>query len=170
MLNVFPPGLSGQERLSHLRGKSREYDVVRTDRAHPYFGGPEDSNPHLGSLRDLLITFALAHPKISYCQGMSDVAAPLLAVLDDEAQTFLCFSSLMRRLAPRFHPDGRGLSRIFTHLRLLLRRIDPQFWNFLAARGAHDLLFCYRWLLLELKREFAFDDALRVEVGGGRVG
>lgn len=27
---------------------------------------------------------------------------------------------------------------------------------------ASDLLFCYRWLLLELKREFAFDDALRM--------
>lgn len=27
---------------------------------------------------------------------------------------------------------------------------------------ADDLLFCYRWLLLELKREFAFDDALHM--------
>jgi hypothetical protein len=27
---------------------------------------------------------------------------------------------------------------------------------------ADDLLFCYRWLLLEMKREFAFEDALRV--------
>ena len=26
---------------------------------------------------------------------------------------------------------------------------------------ADDLLFCYRWLLLEMKREFAFEDALR---------
>lgn len=28
--------------------------------------------------------------------------------------------------------------------------------------GADDLLFCYRWLLLELKREFAFEDALKM--------
>ncbi|KAK4879730.1 hypothetical protein RN001_007876 [Aquatica leii] len=27
---------------------------------------------------------------------------------------------------------------------------------------ADDLLFCYRWLLLEMKREFAFDDSLRM--------
>lgn len=27
---------------------------------------------------------------------------------------------------------------------------------------ADDLLFCYRWLLLELKREFAFEDALHM--------
>ncbi|NXR85166.1 TBC25 protein, partial [Hypocryptadius cinnamomeus] len=44
----------------------------------------------------------------------------------------------------------------------LVPHLDPPFWAFLAARGAHDLLFCYRWLLLELKREFAFEDALKV--------
>ncbi|KAM3654573.1 uncharacterized protein VK521_016591 [Ammospiza maritima maritima] len=187
LLNVFPAGLTGQERLSHLRLKAAEYsslkvalaaraapaelaqvaaavrkDVVRTDRAHPYFGGPEEGHPHLAALQALLTTFALGHPRLSYCQGMSDVAAPLLAVLDDEAQAFLCFCSLMRRLAPRFRPGGRGLARAFGHLRRLLRRADPHFWAFLAARGAHDLLFCYRWLLLELKREFAFEDALKV--------
>ncbi|NXQ45369.1 TBC25 protein, partial [Catharus fuscescens] len=116
LLNVFPAGLTGQERLSHLRLKAAEYsslkvalaaraapaelaqvaasvrkDVVRTDRAHPYFGGPEEGHPHLAALQALLTTFALGHPRLSYCQGMSDVAAPLLAVLDDEAQAFLCF-------------------------------------------------------------------------------
>ncbi|NWS27974.1 TBC25 protein, partial [Polioptila caerulea] len=111
LLNVFPSGLTGQERLSHLRLKAAEYsslkvaapaelcqvaaavrkDVVRTDRAHPYFGGPEEGHPHLAALQALLTTFALGHPRLSYCQGMSDVAAPLLAVLDDEAQAYLCF-------------------------------------------------------------------------------
>ncbi|XP_054033151.1 TBC1 domain family member 25 [Dryobates pubescens] len=187
LLNIFPAELSGQERLSHLRRKACEYealkgallawappgqlalvsaavrkDVVRTDRGHPYFGGPEEGHPHLQALQDLLTTFALGHPRLSYCQGMSDVASPLLAVLDDEAQAFLCFCSLMRRLGPRFRPGGRGLAKAFGHLRRLLRRLDPGFWSFLAARGAHDLLFCYRWLLLELKREFPFEDALRV--------
>lgn len=38
---------------------------------------------------------------------------------------------------------------------------DPDFYQYCKA-GADDLFFCYRWLLLELKREFAFDDALRM--------
>ncbi|NXL08427.1 TBC25 protein, partial [Mesembrinibis cayennensis] len=74
-----------------LVGAAVRKDVVRTDRGHPYFGGPEDGHPHLAALQALLTTFALGHPRLSYCQGMSDVAAPLLAVLDDEAQAFLCF-------------------------------------------------------------------------------
>ncbi|GIX95678.1 TBC1 domain family member 25 [Caerostris extrusa] len=36
----------------------------------------------------------------------------------------------------------------------------PNFSDILKTQGADDLLFCYRWLLLELKREFAFDEAL----------
>ncbi|NXK86206.1 TBC25 protein, partial [Formicarius rufipectus] len=116
LLNIFPADLTGQERLSHLRRKSSEYlalkaalaastppadlhhvassvrkDVLRTDRAHPYYGGADDDHPHLLALQDLLTTFALAHPRLSYCQGMSDVASPLLAVLDDEAQAYVCF-------------------------------------------------------------------------------
>jgi hypothetical protein len=34
--------------------------------------------------------------------------------------------------------------------------------SFPTHRQAIDLLFCYRWLLLEMKREFVFDEALRM--------
>ncbi len=37
---------------------------------------------------------------------------------------------------------------------------DPEFFTYLKMHQADDLLFCYRWLLLEMKREFAFDSAL----------
>ena len=39
---------------------------------------------------------------------------------------------------------------------------STSFLNWLKNVQADDLLFCYRWLLLEMKREFAFDDALRM--------
>lgn len=50
----------------------------------------------------------------------------------------------------------------FTHLAEGLAYYDQQFWLYLKSIGADDLLFCYRWLLLELKREFAFEDALKM--------
>lgn len=43
-----------------------------------------------------------------------------------------------------------------------LQHYDPDFYAYLKAHQADDLLFCYRWLLLEMKREFALDDALRM--------
>ncbi|KAM4609866.1 TBC1 domain family member 25 [Polymixia lowei] len=186
LLNVYPDGLSGQERMDYMKRKTREYDqlkrectarvshedlefirgnvlkdVLRTDRAHPYYAGSEDS-PHLTALTDLLTTFAITHPQISYCQGMSDIASPILAVMDNEAHAFICFCGIMKRLEGNFRPDGQLMSVKFQHLKLLLQYSDPEFYSYLVSRGADDLFFCYRWLLLELKREFAFDDALRM--------
>ncbi|XP_013880195.1 TBC1 domain family member 25 [Austrofundulus limnaeus] len=186
LLNVYPDGLSGQERMDYMKRKTKEYeqlkrewtarvsleeldfirgnvlkDVLRTDRAHPYYAGSEDS-PHLTALTDLLTTFAITHPQISYCQGMSDIASPILAVMDNEAHAFICFCGIMKRLEGNFRPDGQLMSVKFQHLKLLLQYSDPEFYAYLVSRGADDLFFCYRWLLLELKREFAFDDALRM--------
>uniref|UniRef100_A0A673YZU7 TBC1 domain family, member 25 n=1 Tax=Salmo trutta TaxID=8032 RepID=A0A673YZU7_SALTR len=186
LLNVYPDGLTGQERMDCMKSKTREYDqlkgewsaraspedlefirgnvlkdVLRTDRAHPYYAGSEDS-PHLTALTDLLTTFAITHPQVSYCQGMSDIASPILAVMDNEAHAFICFCGIMKRLEGNFRPDGHFMSVKFQHLKLLLQYSDPEFYCYLVSRGADDLFFCYRWLLLELKREFAFDDALRM--------
>lgn len=208
LLNVYPDGLSGQERMDYMKRKTKEYeqlkrewtgrvsleeldfirgnvlkDVLRTDRAHPYYAGSEDS-PHLTALTDLLTTFAITHPQvspgvgkvpsdprtgvtvrvfqISYCQGMSDIASPILAVMDNEAHAFICFCGIMKRLEGNFRPDGQLMSVKFQHLKLLLQYSDPEFYTYLVSRGADDLFFCYRWLLLELKREFAFDEALRM--------
>lgn len=88
LLNVYPDGLTGQERMDYMKSKTREYDqlkgewsaraspedlefirgnvlkdVLRTDRAHPYYAGSEDS-PHLTALTDLLTTFAITHPQV----------------------------------------------------------------------------------------------------------
>ena len=93
---------------------------------------------------------------------MSDIASPILAVMDNEAHAFICFCGIMKRLEGNFRPDGQLMSIKFQHLKLLLQYSDPEFYAYLVSRGADDLFFCYRWLLLELKREFAFDDALRM--------
>lgn len=186
MLNVYPDGLTGQERIDYMKRKAREYeqlkgewkaraspedldfirsnvlkDVLRTDRTHPYYAGSDD-NPHLRALHELLTTYAVTHPQISYCQGMSDIASPILAVMDNEAHAFICFCGIMKRLEGNFQVDGEVMSVKFSHLKLLLRHSDPEFYSYLLSRGADDLFFCYRWLLLELKREFAFEDALRM--------
>ncbi|MGH0161981.1 UNVERIFIED_CONTAM: hypothetical protein FKN15_042379 [Acipenser sinensis] len=89
LLNVYPDGLTGQERMDYMKRKTREYeqlkgewsqraspedlefirgnmlkDVLRTDRTHPYYAGSEDS-PHLTDLTDLLTTYAVTHPQVT---------------------------------------------------------------------------------------------------------
>ena len=136
-------------------------DVRRTDRTHAYYAGADD-NPNLKSLFDLLVTYALTHPDVSYCQGMSDIASTLLVIQNNEAHAYVCFCGLMRRLKSNFLPDGEAITTQFAHLTLLLQHHEPEFFEYLCQTHAHGLLFCYRWLLLELKREFPFDDSLHM--------
>ncbi|XP_076244728.1 uncharacterized protein LOC143185530 [Calliopsis andreniformis] len=190
ILNVYPEGMSGRERMDYMKKKSQEYqnlrerwktlvqkgqnvgdlayvtsmvrkDVLRTDRHHKFYGGSDD-NQNTASLFNILTTYALNHPSVSYCQGMSDLASPLLVTMRDEAQAYICLCALMRRLKDNFMLDGIAMTTKFAHLAEGLQHYDPDFYAYLKSHQADDLLFCYRWLLLEMKREFALDDALRM--------
>ncbi|XP_071454202.1 uncharacterized protein [Hetaerina americana] len=190
ILNVYPDGMTGKERMDYMKKKSYEYeelrdywkdmikkgqmseelayvtsmvrkDVLRTDRHHKFYAGSDD-NQNIASLFNVLTTYALNHPGVSYCQGMSDLASPLLVTMGDEAHAYITFVALMRRLRPNFTLDGLAMGAKFRHLGDGLAHTDPEFHAYLKAVQADDLLFCYRWLLLEMKREFAFEDALRM--------
>jgi len=91
---------------------------------------------------------------------MSDLAAPLLVVEGDEAAAYLAFVALMRRLHTQFIGEGHTLRTKLDHLALLVAHHDPTFYAYLTEHGAEDMFFTYRWLLLEMKREFPLDDAL----------
>ena len=43
-------------------------------------------------------------------------------------------------------------------LAALMRLLDPPLASYLAERGADNYFYCYRWLLIHFKREFAFDE------------
>ena len=181
LLNLYPAGLTGGERLAYLKEKSRTYnemksdwmslvlqgrisddvktvmnmvrkDVLRTDRQHPFFAG--EGNPNVTTLFNILTTYALNHQSVSYCQGMSDLASPLLVTIGEEAHTYLCFVALMQRLKPNFLLDGVAMTTKFQHLSEGLMYYDPEFYTYLKLHHADDLLFCYRWLLLEMKSGF----------------
>lgn len=134
--------------------------MIRTDRCfHFYAGNTEDDNENVTSLLNILTTYALNH-RDRYCQGMSDLASPLLYIMKDEAHAYICFCALMMRLSVNFDLNGVAMSRKFTNLTCLLQYYDPEFYSYLRIQGADELLFCYRWILLELKREFPFEHAL----------
>ena len=124
-----------------------------------------DDSPWTTSLFNLLVTYAFTHPSIGYCQGMSDLAAPLLVVMKDEATAFICLCALMSRMKRNFSPSNDApMARKFSVLALLIRHYCPKLHGYLVEQGADDLLFSYRWVFLEMKREFPLvdEDCLQV--------
>ena len=140
-------------------------DVIRTDSSHTFFKG-KMSNENIQKMRRILLAYAFYNFDLGYCQGMSDLLAPLLYVISDEADAFWCFVGLMGRMERNFDQDQSGMHNQLLALRKLVQLLDPQLYAHLENQHhCRNFLFCYRWLLLHFKREFAFDDCLRLWEG-----
>lgn len=69
-----------------------EKDVQRTDRTVDFFAG--DDNPNVGRLQDILMTYVMYNFDLGYVQGMSDLLAPILCVMQDEVRHIWQFSRI----------------------------------------------------------------------------
>ncbi|XP_076020756.1 TBC1 domain family member 16 isoform X2 [Genypterus blacodes] len=137
-------------------------DVVRTDRSNHFFRG--ENNPNVEIMRRILLNYAVFNPDMGYCQGMSDLVAPLLTEVQDESDTFWCFVGLMENTIFISSPRDEDMERQLMYLRELLRLMLPRFHQHLTRLGEDglQLLFCHRWILLCFKREFPDTEALRM--------
>ncbi|KAL6102880.1 tbc1d16 [Pungitius sinensis] len=137
-------------------------DVVRTDRSNNFFRG--ENNPNVEIMRRTLLNYAVFNPDMGYCQGMSDLVAPLLTEIQDESDTFWCFVGLMENTIFISSPRDDDMERQLMYLRELLRLMLPRFHQHLTGLGEDglQLLFCHRWILLCFKREFPDTEALRM--------
>ncbi|XP_034242727.1 TBC1 domain family member 16 [Thrips palmi] len=130
-----------------------EKDVIRTDRANPYFAGSD--NPNIDVMKNILLNYAIYNKGAGYTQGMSDLLAPVLVEMKNEADAFWCFVGLMQRASFVCTPTDGDMDRSLTYLRELIRVMLPSFFNHLERHtDAMELLFCHRWILLCFKREF----------------
>ncbi|GFT73938.1 TBC1 domain family member 25 [Nephila pilipes] len=190
LLNVYPHGMTMEERKSYMSSKCEEYyqlryrwqlllragtipdvlssittmvrkDVRRTDRTIKFYDGPDD-NSNTRALFNILTTYAVNHPNVSYCQGMSDLLSPIFYVMKKESEAYVCFCGLMKRVNTNFKLESCAIKSKFRHLRKMLRFYEPAVYNYLESKYLLHLLFCYRWLLLELKREFPYNDMLNM--------
>uniref|UniRef100_A0A0C9RV14 TBC1 domain family member 15 n=1 Tax=Wollemia nobilis TaxID=56998 RepID=A0A0C9RV14_9CONI len=153
---------SQAKRFSKFRErKSRiEKDVVRTDRTLPYYEG--DDNPNLDRLRDILLTYSFYNFDLGYCQGMSDLLSPILFVVEDESESFWCFVALMERLGPNFDRDQNGMHSQLLALSKLVELLDSPLHNYFKQVDCLNYFFCFRWILIQFKREFEYEKVMRL--------
>ncbi|KAI8813151.1 rab-GTPase-TBC domain-containing protein [Cladochytrium replicatum] len=154
-----------------------EKDVVRTDRTVLFFSGA-DSTPNLGSgatdsrvvglspnlsmLRDVLLTYTLYNFELGYVQGMNDLLAPILAVMQNEVDSFWCFVGLMSSMKFNFYRDQSGMRNQLKLLELLVKFIDPPLYSHMEQTDSVNMFCCFRWLLILFKREFEYQDTMRL--------
>uniref|UniRef100_G3U6Z7 Small G protein signaling modulator 1 n=1 Tax=Loxodonta africana TaxID=9785 RepID=G3U6Z7_LOXAF len=124
-----------------------EKDVQRCDRNYWYF-----TPANLEKLRNIMCSYIWQHIEIGYVQGMCDLLAPLLVILDDEALAFSCFTELMKRMNQNF-PHGGAMDTHFANMRSLIQILDSELFELMHQNGDYThFYFCYRWFLLDFKR------------------
>jgi len=156
-----------------------DVDCRRTDRTHPMFavdldhdskteflhqaGAQAPSNAHVDRMGSILLTYNFFEKNLGYVQGMSDLCAPIyVAMHGDEEMTFWCFVAVMERMSQNFLRDQSGMKKQLSSLQLLLGVMDPQLHRHLENSDGLNLFFCFRWILIAFKREFPFEDVLRL--------
>uniref|UniRef100_A0A8C6SA33 Small G protein signaling modulator 1a n=1 Tax=Neogobius melanostomus TaxID=47308 RepID=A0A8C6SA33_9GOBI len=131
-------------------------DVQRCDRNYWYF-----TPANLEKLRNIMCSYIWRHLDIGYVQGMCDLLAPLLVILDD-ALAFSCFTELMKRMNQNF-PHGGAMDTHFANMRSLIQILDSELFELMHQNGDYThFYFCYRWFLLDFKRELVYDDVFSV--------
>ncbi|KAM6553382.1 hypothetical protein CsatB_014144 [Cannabis sativa] len=135
-------------------------DVVRTDRSLPFYDG--DDNPNVNILRDILLTYSFYNFDLGYCQGMSDLLSPILFVMGNEADSFWCFVSLMERLGPNFNRDQNGMHTQLFAISKLVELLDSPLHNYFKQQECLNYFFCFRWVLIQFKREFEYEKTMRL--------
>ena len=99
--------------------------------------------------------------EIGYVQGMCDLAAPLLVILDDEAVAYGCFRRLMERMSANFPTGGGAMDAHFANMRSLLQVLDHDLFALIRQNGDYThFYFCYRWFLLDFKRSELYENLL----------
>ncbi|XP_021939313.1 small G protein signaling modulator 2-like isoform X3 [Zootermopsis nevadensis] len=128
-------------------------DVQRCDRNYWYF-----TTENLDKLRNVMCTYVWEHLDVGYMQGMCDLVAPLLVIFDDEGTTYSCFCHLMERMGSNF-PNGGTMDIHFANMRSLIQILDSEMFELMHQNGDYThFYFCYRWFLLDFKRELLYED------------
>ncbi|KAG6937746.1 small G protein signaling modulator 2, partial [Chelydra serpentina] len=122
-------------------------DVQRCDRNYWYF-----TAANLEKLRNIMCSYVWEHLDVGYVQGMCDLLAPLMVILDSDQLAYSCFSHLMKRMSQNF-PNGGAMDTHFANMRSLIQILDCELFELMHQNGDYThFYFCYRWFLLDFKR------------------
>lgn len=110
----------------------------------------------------MLLTYNEYNKELGYVQGMSDLLAPIYAVVQDDAVAFWAFQMFMDRMERNFLRDQSGMRGQLSALDQLVHFMDPKLWDHLQSTDSTNFFFFFRMILVWYKREFEWMDVLKL--------
>ncbi|KAL8551003.1 hypothetical protein ACS0TY_000184 [Phlomoides rotata] len=115
---------------------------------------------HAARLVAILEAYALYDPEIGYCQGMSDLLSPIIAVMTEDHEAFWCFVGFMKKARHNFRLDEVGIRRQLNLVSKIIKYKDSHLYRHLEKLQAEDCFFVYRMVVVLFRRELSFEQTL----------
>ncbi|KAJ4841245.1 hypothetical protein Tsubulata_022384, partial [Turnera subulata] len=115
---------------------------------------------HAARLVAILEAYAVYDPEIGYCQGMSDLLSPIIAVMEKDHEAFWCFAGFMTKARHNFRLDEVGIRRQLNIVAKIIKFKDSHFYHYLEKLQAEDCFFVYRMVVVLFRRELTFEQTL----------
>ncbi|KAJ6705356.1 TBC1 DOMAIN FAMILY MEMBER GTPASE-ACTIVATING PROTEIN [Salix purpurea] len=115
---------------------------------------------HAARLVTILEAYALYDPEIGYCQGMSDLLSPIIAVMEEDVSAFWWFVGFMKKARHSFRLDEVGIRRQLGIVSKIIKCKDSHLYKHLEKLQAEDCFFVYRMVVVLFRRELNLDQTL----------
>ncbi|CAN1228151.1 Rab GTPase-activating protein 22, partial [Linum grandiflorum] len=115
---------------------------------------------HAARLVAILEAYALYDPEIGYCQGMSDLLSPIIAVMQEDHEAFWCFVAFMKKARHNFRLDEVGIRRQLSIVSKIIKFKDAHLYRHLEMLQAEDCFFVYRMVVVLFRRELSFEQTI----------
>ncbi|XP_020586486.1 uncharacterized protein LOC110028823 isoform X2 [Phalaenopsis equestris] len=115
---------------------------------------------HAARLVAVLEAYAIYDPVIGYCQGMSDLLSPIIAIMEEDDEAFWCFVGFMMKARHNFRLDEVGIRRQLSIVSKIIKFKDPHLYKHLEKLQAEDCFFVYRMVVVLFRRELDFEQTL----------
>ncbi|KAJ7532935.1 hypothetical protein O6H91_13G026300 [Diphasiastrum complanatum] len=115
---------------------------------------------HAARLVEILEAYSIYDPETGYCQGMSDLLSPFVALMDEDFEAFWCFTYFMRTARHNFRTDEVGIRKQLDKVSEILKIADSPLYNHLVKINSEDCTFVYRMVVVLLRRELSFEQTL----------
>ncbi|KAJ3692740.1 hypothetical protein LUZ60_011835 [Juncus effusus] len=121
---------------------------------------PPSMVDHASRLVKILEAYAVFDAEIGYCQGMSDLLSPVVAVVRDDWEAFWCFVGFMRKARRNFRLDEAGIRWQLKVVSRIIQCKDSHLYKHLEKLQAEDCFFVYRMVVVLFRRELTFEQTI----------
>ncbi|EDR23577.1 hypothetical protein EDI_198030 [Entamoeba dispar SAW760] len=130
-------------------------DIPRTEIDGIYF--KRESQDYY-KIKRILEAYCGSHSNIGFKQGMTDILAVILKVVDDEKEQFSLFCNIMEFISPFC---DNTMENILTGFGYIIQILDNELYNVIMNK-CNGFVFVYQWLILLFKREFSLSNIFRI--------